>query len=100
MHSLLVRRARWANVVMRRHSLRASTIFVHAQKCALSSTHEGGRQTRAERVGPAPDTRETHAGYSLCARRLVRREHPAHTWRPSNACLTDTQTIVGVLNEG
>ena len=79
MHSLLVRRARWTNVVIRRRALRASTIFVHAQKCALSSTHEGERQTRAERVGPAPDTRGTHAGHSLHTRRLVRREHPAHT---------------------
>ena len=79
MHSLLVRRARWANGIVLRHALRASTIFVHAQKCALSSTHEGGRHTHAECAGPAPDTRGTHAGYSLCARRLMRREHPAQT---------------------
>ena len=79
MHSLLVRRARWANGIVRRHALRASTIFVHAQKCALSSTHKGGRQTHAECAGPAaaPDTRGTRAGYSLYARRLMRREHPA-----------------------
>ena len=54
-------------------------IFVHAQKCALSSTHEctrqkdarhpqsalHQRQPHAERAGPTPDTSGAHAGYSL-----------------------------------
>ena len=44
-----------------------------------------GRQTRAERAGPTPDTRRTLAGYSLYVRRLRCSEHPAHTWRTSSA---------------
>ena len=58
-------------------------IFVHAQKCARSSTHECTRQkdamqTCAERVGLTPDTRGANAGYSLCVRRLRSNEHLAH----------------------
>ena len=68
-------------------------IFVHAQKCALSSTHEctrqkdarhsqsalHQRQTHAEHAGPTPETRGAHAVYSLYVCRLRCSEHLAHT---------------------
>ena len=50
---------------IRRRLVCASGFFVHAQKCARSSTHEFTRQRCAERAGPTPDTRAAPAEHTL-----------------------------------
>ena len=60
-HSLLVRRARWTNAM---HSLSFAVcvgIFVHAQKCARSSTHECIRKK------DAIHTRSTRWVFVVCS---------------------------------
>ena len=73
-HALLVRRARWTNAMHSSSFVVCVGIFVHAQKCARSSTHEY--------------TRGAHAGHALCVRRLRSSAHLAHRERTPSVLLT------------
>ena len=96
-HALLVRRARWTNAVHSSSFVVCVGIFVHAQNCARSSTHECTRQKDASHAQSALDQRPTHAGHTRCTRWAcvvcssteVQRTPSApwaHIQRASNAC--------------
>ena len=96
-HALLVRRARWTNAVHSPSFVVCVGIFVHAQNCARSSTHECTRQKDASHAQSALDQRPTHAGHTRCTRWAcvvcsstgVQRTPSApwaHIQRASNAC--------------
>ena len=67
-HALLVRRARWTNAIHSSSFVVCVGIFVHAQKCARSSTHECTRQKDASYAQSALDQRQTHAGHMRSTR--------------------------------
>ena len=101
-YALLVRRGRWTNA---RHSssfVVCVGIFVHAQNCARSSTHECTRPKDARGAQSALDQRQTHAGHTrstrgahaghaLCVRRLRPSAHLAHRQRTPSVLLTHVQ---------
>ena len=64
-HSLLVRRARWAYGIYSLSFAVCVELFVHAQNCALSSTHECTHQKDARHARSALDQRQIHAEHSL-----------------------------------
>ena len=66
-HSLLVlvRRARWAYGIYSLSFAVCIEVFVHAQNCALSSTHESTRRKDARHARSALDQRQIRAERSL-----------------------------------
>ena len=67
-HSSSALDQRYTFVVERRHSLCASRFFVHAQNCALSSTHGPTRREVASHAHSTPDQRQTSAECTVCIR--------------------------------
>ena len=105
-HSLLVRWARWAYGIYSLSFAVCVELFVHAQNCALSSTHECTRQKDARHARSALDQRQIHAERSLGIRFMfvgwgvASSEHPAHTWRTSSARVANMYRLyVGILND-
>ena len=60
-YALLVRRARWTNAEHSSSFVVCVGIFVHAQNCARSSTHECTRQKDASHAQSALDQRRTES---------------------------------------